>query len=114
MACSRRNPMATANRKEAGGTKRLKPGYKKGGKTKKPQTGPRAAMKTKEEYLRDLKKKMGGQYTDKEAHEMYKKYSKKYAEGGLAQSREGMPKNVKKYGGKMRKGGYNSKPMVGK
>jgi len=83
------NEGTTEQDKEAGGTPKLKPGYKKGGK----------AMMSKGAY----RKKHGGSM----------KGYKKYMEGGLAASKEGISPRVKMRGGRMKKGGYNSEPMIG-
>lgn len=59
--------------KEAGGTKRLKPGYRKGGKAVK-KGGKKL---TKADKHRELKKELGGQYTKKEAELIEKKSRKR-------------------------------------
>lgn len=89
--------------KEAGGTPKLRPGYKKGGKakkmTKKAYRKKHGSLKGYDEYMRQARRTLGGQMTDKEAETLRKRAPKKkkcggsmkknYAEGGEVGAKEG-------------------------
>lgn len=112
---------------EAGGTKKLRPGYEKGGE----------ARMTKAQFARKLKRDLGSQFTEREFRKAWERYVKSHSKGALDQAKEALEEHGEKgigklkgksakwleehgikKGGPMRKkyakGGYNPEPMVKK